>query len=330
MFRLSTQAQQNFNDLYVDIKELAQDGGLGDQKSFSLTMDQETYVAKFDADVGLRLLSIREEYWDTLGERVLELDKGLSPVFKAFPLAGSPRRQSYDIEYPFACKRKDCLVLCREFELKDTPYANKKTMVCKKPVIKILEDSISIRPFFLVRGSDKPEDATLYELGNIRRHVVELTKFPLGDDTYDIQISGNVPKQFIDAEKHKVKTPVDVDTNKVSLQVGQNTELIAVLTPQEGFAFYKVDFKNEDHEGYHSLNVMATPELTLNAKKYGHDQATSLQSSRIEFRFLIEGKMPGSFEPNAEFTTIVSPLYNPKIFFKRTVPVSWEVVVNEP
>lgn len=121
-FRLSQQGKTNFNDLYKTLQDFAKKGEQGKFTGFTLILDENTYVTKFDAGIDYRVYDVPD-------------------IVFLYPKA--------------ECKDKDCLVLCRE-----TDDLGKKVgdmfvnhrFHCKNILAKPLSDDLKVSSFLALRG----------------------------------------------------------------------------------------------------------------------------------------------------------------------------------
>lgn len=144
-FRLSAQAKDNFADLHSEMETFAKKASVGDYTGFALIMDENSYVAKFDVGT------------DILDDVTVDPYPGKKLTFWAWRL---------NYPYPLQCKGKECLVLCREFEMTsiktiDTGgwtsgpdfFRNEATISCKEEnqLVYILPENMAVEQFLIVR-----------------------------------------------------------------------------------------------------------------------------------------------------------------------------------
>lgn len=111
LFRLSEQAENNFDKFVTEIQTLAANDKEDDKTSFVLILDRNTFIWKFSKPEDLVTESVKFEY---------------------------PKGQ---------CKGKECIVLCKDFVLD----SESKKFSCKKTIGKPLEQKDTVMPFFLYR-----------------------------------------------------------------------------------------------------------------------------------------------------------------------------------
>jgi hypothetical protein len=179
LFRLSTQAQDNFGDILKEIKEVAQSEE-GEAKTLLLITDPETSIVSFKANEDHNL---QYEVCDTRGR--LKTCEVLPYTSRQVGYEGGERRfdlTSTTYPYPTQCAGNDCICLCQERivsensvreETKEDEHSGDslyfrylhQEIICSKMLCQPLE-GIEVEPFHFVR--ENRED--------LRRELLEIKK----------------------------------------------------------------------------------------------------------------------------------------------------------
>ena len=162
LLRLSGQASDNFDVFYDLFKNVAESDKTDVPSGFMLIVDENTFIAglKKGSSINIKmdkLLCIAEV--STCDRQII--DENFIKTYN----------------YPNECQDKDCLILCREFELSEETLGNTE-LICKSIRVKTLDFNLK-QNFFVIRENNQFINVSSkdYSLEN-RRIPIRITKTP--------------------------------------------------------------------------------------------------------------------------------------------------------
>ena len=201
------QGKQNFFRLHRELQEFAEKSKPGDLTGFTLILDEDTFVAKFD--------------------------KGLHMVLSEMP--------PVTIRYPQEeCQDKDCLVLCRAVQnigkkVGDVYIDN--FYICKDILAIPLSDGLKVNQFLAIRGTEilpgtsfsaesRREFLNIYRSGSDFDTTIHVVK---SGQKSEEKITSEMKKSDLFVEKLVVKGLALSDTNHYQFSLQGKTEVPVVL-----------------------------------------------------------------------------------------------------
>ncbi len=309
IFGIDQQGKQNFFKLNTELQDFAKSNKK--ISGYMMVLDEESFVAKFDAGKPLDLLFTRK------------YDKGTGSSFEV--------KGRFSIDSPPPCGGKDCLVFCKPFSL---DYEHGK-MTCDEPIVIPFGDDFLLRPFLLIRHTAAAletrylgilvEGFSVTENSGIssRRLPVNLIKEGESKEGKPIiSISSSAIQQsYVNPEKYST---YDAGTKAYTITptsehfiAGETGKINVMVTVSGGYTI--------NQKGPLRLKFAQNKNVGMDDKTF--DKGFTVTDSSVQFELPLRFDSPGTYDIHSSITFVYDAPKGISSYLKRDQPVEWHVVV---